>query len=56
MAKVNSDSNKVRLNITLDKELQDRMISVCQKEERSMSSLISLAVKQYISNKERGAN
>lgn len=46
-------NGKVRMNITMDKELQDRMIAVCQLEERTMSSLISLALKAYLPSREK---
>jgi metal-responsive CopG/Arc/MetJ family transcriptional regulator len=45
--------NKDRLNITLDKELVARMMKICQREERSLSSLISLALKAYLPTKEK---
>jgi metal-responsive CopG/Arc/MetJ family transcriptional regulator len=48
-------SKKIRMDITIDPELQERMIKVCQAEERSMSNLITVALKQYISNYEKGA-
>jgi metal-responsive CopG/Arc/MetJ family transcriptional regulator len=55
MSKV-SGNKKIRMDITIDPELQDEMIIICQKEERSMSNLITLALKQYIAAyKEKGA-
>jgi metal-responsive CopG/Arc/MetJ family transcriptional regulator len=53
MSKLNDDKKKIKMNITMDAELQDRMIKFCQKEERSMSSLISLALKEYLSTREK---
>lgn len=44
---------KIRMDITIDPELQNRMIKVCQKEDRSMSNLITVALKQYISKYEK---
>lgn len=52
MAKLNQDKEKIKMNISIDKELQDRIVAYCQKDERSMSSLISLAVKEYLANRE----
>ena len=48
MSKLTQDKKKVKMNISIDQELQDRMIAYCQKDERSMSSLISLALKEYL--------
>ena len=44
---------KIRMDITIDPELQNRMIKVCQMEDRSMSNLITVALKQYISKYEK---
>jgi predicted transcriptional regulator len=53
VAKLTEDKKKLKMNITMDEELQDRMIKFCQKEERTMSSLISLALKEYLSTHEK---
>lgn len=53
MSKLNDDKKKLKMNITMEEELQERMIKFCQKEERSMSSLISLALKEYLANHEK---
>lgn len=53
MAKLTEDKKKLKMNITMDEELQDRMIKFCQREERTMSSLISLALKEYLANHEK---
>jgi predicted transcriptional regulator len=52
-----SNNKKIRMDITIDPDLQERMIKVCQAEERSMSNLITIALKQYIAayKKEKGA-
>jgi len=49
MSKLNNNK-KVRMDITIDPELQDKLIEICQKEDRSMSNLITIALKQYIAN------
>ena len=54
MPKINQ-TNKIRMDITIDPELQERMVKVCQVEERSMSNLITIALKQYISEYEKRA-
>ncbi len=48
-------SKKIRMDITIDPDLQEQMIKVCQAEDRSMSNLITIALKQYISNYEKRA-
>jgi metal-responsive CopG/Arc/MetJ family transcriptional regulator len=48
-------NKKIRMDITIDPELQDKMIEICQAEERSMSNLITVALKQYISEYEKRA-
>lgn len=53
MAKVTEDAKRIKMNITIEKELQDRMVKFCQKEERSMSSLASLALKEYLAKHEK---
>lgn len=53
MAKLNDNITKIKMNISIDKELQDRMVAYCQKDERSMSSLVSLALKEYLANHEK---
>lgn len=53
MAKVTEDKKKIKMNISIDKELQDRMIKFCQLDERSMSSLVSLALKEYLAKREK---
>lgn len=53
MSKVNEKKKLIKMNITMDEELQNRMIKFCQQEERSMSSLISLALKEYLNNHEK---
>lgn len=53
MAKVTEDKKKVKMNISFDPELQDRAIKFCQKEERSVSSLVSLALKEYLAKHEK---
>jgi hypothetical protein len=46
---------KIRMDITIDPELQEKMIKVCQAEDRLMSNLITVALKQYIFSYEKGA-
>lgn len=41
-----------RINVSLPPELMNRLISYCQKEERSMSWVAKKALEQYLS--ERG--
>jgi metal-responsive CopG/Arc/MetJ family transcriptional regulator len=48
-------SKKERLDISIDPDMLKRVIEICQAEERSMSNLITVAIKQYIERYEAGA-
>ena len=41
-------SNKVRVNITIDKEEREKLEIIAKEENRSLSNLIARIVKEYL--------
>lgn len=39
---------KTRMDITIDPDLQERLVKACQREERTMSNMITVALKKYL--------
>ena len=39
---------KIPQNISIDPDLRDTLVTICQLEDRSISSLVRIAIKQYI--------